>query len=51
LGAQTAMDTEPELSASYCDEIDATLEELVSVISWQIFQSIFVKFQFPSTSG
>jgi flagellar biosynthesis chaperone FliJ len=33
------MDTDPELSASYCDEMVATLEEVVSFNSWQSFQS------------
>jgi hypothetical protein len=33
LGAQTAMDNDPEISASYLDEVLEVLEELVSVIS------------------
>jgi hypothetical protein len=44
LGAQTAMDSDPELSASYCDEMVAALEEVVSAVSWQSFQKFMSNF-------
>jgi hypothetical protein len=40
------MDNDPEISASYLDEVLEVLEELVSVISWTFFKRLLPNFNF-----